>query len=120
MIEKRGTTRSEGVATPAAASQYLSSLEVCQRTPWSVDAVQKMIHRGVLRRGIHFFQPAGRRTRLFFSWPALRALIEGQAIPPGPEPVLVEQRPAKNQAAPPRRMIIDVQKATTDLQRLLD
>jgi hypothetical protein len=97
---------------------YLSAEQLCALTPWTPDALEKLVRRGVLKRGVHYFQPFGRRGRLFFKWSAIVALIEGLPVPSETEPVVDKPRPALK-AIPTRRATIDVEKATTDLQRLL-
>lgn len=59
--------------------EYLSADQLAEVTPWSVDAIAKMVKRGVLKRGVHCFQPFGRRTQLVFKWSAIVALIEGHS-----------------------------------------
>ena len=56
--------------------QYLSADQLAQQTPWSVDALEKMIQRGELRRGVHWFQPRGPGTQRIFKWSAIAAWIE--------------------------------------------
>jgi hypothetical protein len=56
--------------------QYLSAEQLAQQTPWSVDALEKMIQRGELRRGVHWFQPKGPGTQRIFKWSAIAAWIE--------------------------------------------
>ena len=56
--------------------QYLSADQLAQQTPWSVDALEKMIQRGKLRRGVHWFQPRGPGTQRVFKWSAIAAWIE--------------------------------------------
>lgn len=53
--------------------QYLYTSELAQFVPWSEDAIEKKIARGVLKRGVHFFYLDGRRL---FKWSAIVALIE--------------------------------------------
>ena len=58
--------------------EYLTIEQLAAVGPWSADAIEKMIKRGLLRRDVHFFQPFGPRTRLIFKWSAIVALIEGK------------------------------------------
>jgi hypothetical protein len=60
--------------TPPPA--YLNAEQLAQWTPWSVDALEKMIQRGELRRGVHWFQPRGAGTQRIFKWSAIAAWIE--------------------------------------------
>ncbi len=90
--------------------EYLSIEQLAARTPWSVEAIYRMIRRNILRRGAHYFQPQGPRTHLIFKWSAIVAFVEtnGQvAAPPGP---------AVGRAT--REGILDVEPATAALQRL--
>jgi len=61
----------------AAIREYLSAEQLAEVTPWSVDGIEKMVRRGVLKRNVHYFQPFGRRTQLVFKWSAIVILIEG-------------------------------------------
>lgn len=94
---------------------YISAEELTQRTPWTLDAIEKMIRRGLLVRGRHYFQPTGQRGRLIFKWVAIVALIEERAIQSGSES-MIEAGPSK---AKTTKQVLDVEKATADLQRLL-
>jgi hypothetical protein len=89
--------------------EYLSAEQLAERTPWSVAALQKMIHRGVLRRDVHYFQPFGRGTQLLFKWSAIVQLIEG---PTGQE----GDRDTQNMAG---RGHLDLEKAKARLLGLL-
>ena len=102
---------------PASVRPYLSAEQLCELTPWTPDALQKLMRRGVLKLGVHYFQPFGRRGRVFFKWGAVVALIEGLPVHSEPELVVDEPRPPAFRSVPARA--IDVEKATTDLQRLL-
>jgi hypothetical protein len=102
---------------PTAVRPYLFVEQLASLTPWSVDAIEKMVRRGPLVRGIHYFQPTGKRGRLIFKWTAIVALIEGLPVHSEPELVVDEPRPPALRSVPARA--IDVEKATTDLQRLL-
>jgi len=94
---------------------YLSSEELAQRTPWSADAIEKMIGRGVLVRGVHFFQLGGRRSRLIFKWDAIVGLIEGRRIRTKPTDMIETE---DRQGAGVKQGL-NVEEATTELQRLL-
>jgi hypothetical protein len=86
---------------------YLSSAELAAQTPWSVEAIRRMVTRGVLKRGEHYFQPLGARTQLLFKWTAIVALIE---------------HPERGAAVPvdvPSRRVLDVEVATAALTREL-
>jgi len=106
-------------AAPANVRPYLSAEQLSELTPWTLDAQQKLIRRGVLKLGVHYFQPQGRRGRLVFKWSAIVALIEGHSVHSEAVPMIDEPQPPALKAVP-RRQTIDVEKATTDLQRLLD
>lgn len=98
----------------ASVPPYLSAEQLAAVTPWTVDAIEKMIDRGMLVKNVHFFQPFGRRSQRIFKWAAIEALIEGGAAP-AEGARMVEQTPAPA----PAIGTIDVEKATTELQRLL-
>jgi len=96
--------------------EYLDAAQLAASTPWSVEAIRRMVsrgvlRRGVLRRGVHYFQPLGPRTQVIFKWSAIVTLIEG--IPSAAAPVRHLAAPAAEKGRP------DVQAATAALQRLL-
>jgi len=91
---------------------YLSIEQLAAVTPWTVNAIRKLIARGVLQLGVHYFQPFGRRRGLFFKWSAIVAMIEQQP------PVMEEPKGAPRQLQP-RSVGIDVEQATADFERLL-
>ena len=93
---------------------YLSTAQLASVTPWSVVAIEKMVARGVLVKGVHFFQPFGRRSQRIFKWEAVRSLIEGGTSPIAPRCEISTSRVRPSAAGK-----IDVGKATTELQRLL-
>ena len=93
---------------------YIYIEELAEVTPWSIDAIRAMVRRGKLRLGEHYFQE-GHRSRLTFKWEAIVRLIEsgvdGRKGEPGdlaPEPVEAGVR------------VLDVEKATAGLHRLLN
>lgn len=71
-----GHQRLVSLREAAPPPAYLSAEQLAQRTPWSVDAIEKMIQRGELCRGVHWFQPKGPGTRRIFKWSAVAAWIE--------------------------------------------
>jgi hypothetical protein len=77
--------------------------------PWSADAIEKMIKRGIFRRDVHYFQPFGHRTKLLFKWTAIVTLIERTSTVVDTSLVA----PAAKGA------VLDVQTATAGLHRLL-
>ena len=90
--------------------EYLSAEQLAEVTPWSVDAIEKMVRRGVLKRDVHYFQPFGRRTQLVFKWSAIVTLIEGGR----------RQREDTHRGhVVERKGEIDVEKAKAGLGRLL-
>lgn len=97
---------------------YLSADQLAELTPWSPDAIEKMMRRGVLVCGVHYFQPFGRRGRLLFKWDAIVALIEGRPVQSEAQAV-VEGEPGRAATVATAGRVLDVEKATTDLQRLL-
>ena len=88
--------------------EYLHAEQLAAVTPWSVDAIEKLVRRGTFRLGVHYFQPQGRGTKLIFKWSAVVALIESRA---GVDEPAVR--------SPETDKVIDVEKATTGLRRLL-
>lgn len=88
---------------------YMYGDELAEVTPWSVDAIEKMVARGVLRRGVHWFQPGGRRV---FKWKAIVELIEGDFEKAST--AAATRVPAR------RRVLVNVQEATERLRRVLD
>jgi len=102
----------------ATGRPYLSAEQLAALTPWSVGAIEKMVKRGVFVRGVHYFQPLGRRSRLIFKWEAVAAMIEGRPVHGDAQPVVDDSRVTALHSVPAKRTI-DVEKATTDLQRLL-
>jgi hypothetical protein len=94
---------------------YVSAEQLARLTPWSSDAIEKMIARGVLVRGVHFFQLGGRRGRLIFKWEAIVELIEGRRERTRPNDVVEAEGHPKATA----KQVLNVQAATTELQRLL-
>lgn len=58
------------------ARAYLNAEQLAAITPWSADAIEKMVRRGVLKLGVHYFQPQGRGTKLIFKWAAICEFIE--------------------------------------------
>lgn len=107
-----------GVA-PAAVGHvrpYLSIQQLAEVTPWTVGAIRKMVARGVLKRGLHYFQPLGRRRELVFKWAAIEQLIEGQAIR-CPAATMVEDTQGSRPATAHKG--IDVEQATASFERLL-
>ena len=86
---------------------YLNAEQLAAVTPWSVEAIRRMVSRGVLKRGEHYFQPLGARTQLLFKWPAIVALIER------PEPGVVAPVGGLT------RRVLDVAAASAALTRQL-
>jgi hypothetical protein len=72
-------------------------------TPWSRKAIERLVARGVLVRGVHYFQPQGPRTPLIFKWTEIVKFIEGGDTPP----------PADTGGQ------VDVEATTAALERLL-
>jgi hypothetical protein len=75
-------------------------------TPWSRKAIERLVARGVLVRGVHYFQPQGPRTPLIFKWSAIVMFIEGRGDVARP-------------AAGLGREHLDVDATTAALERLL-
>jgi hypothetical protein len=68
----QGRTRDVGEPRP-----YLNTAQLAAVTPWTPEAIKKMVARGELLQGVHWFQPAGPRSTRVFNWQAVRAYIEG-------------------------------------------
>ena len=62
---------------------YVSPRELSELTPWTLDAIEGMVKRGVLKYRKHWFRPPGRRERIF-KWDAIVDLIEGKAADSSP------------------------------------
>ena len=105
-----GLLRAAVARTCSLLREYLSIEQFAALGPWSADAIEKMIRRGVLRRDVHYFQPFGPRTRLIFKWTAIVTLIEGRTS-------LVD---TQGVAPASWGTVLDVETATADLHRLLD
>ena len=54
--------------------EYISTAEVARRLRWSVRTIRAKIQAGVLRRGEHFFRPAG--CRAFWKWSKVAEWVE--------------------------------------------
>lgn len=94
--------------TPGSSPrQYLSAEQLAEITPWSTSAIEKMVRRGTMKRGVHYFQPFGRRTQILFKWSAIVELIEGTTTT-SPAPISLPSGP------------LDVAQAEAALGRLLD
>ncbi|MFI5398591.1 MAG: hypothetical protein ACHQ9S_23925 [Candidatus Binatia bacterium] len=106
-------------AAPAAAGNvrpYLSIQQLAEVTPWTVDAIRKMVARGVVKLGVHYFRPLGRRRELVFKWDAIVELIEGPTIRCSAAAMVENGEgslPAKAHKG------IDVEQATASFERLL-
>jgi hypothetical protein len=57
---------------------YVSTIQLAHLTPWTVDAIDKLVARGQLVQGVHWFQPAGPRSTRIFRWESICAYIEGR------------------------------------------
>lgn len=94
---------------PASPRPYLYAEELSALTPWSTDAIDRMVARGILRLGVHYFQPGGRRI---FKWQAIVELIEGERVG---DP----SAPAGEPRQGLRRGVLDVERTTEGFRRLL-
>jgi hypothetical protein len=90
----------------------MSATQLADVTPWTVNAIRKMVARGVLKLGVHYFQPLGRRRELVFKWSAIVAMIEQQ---PHAVEELESETPRRHRASAG----IDVEQATANFERLL-
>ena len=92
-----GTSVAYGVALDDRARLSLGS---------SHEAIYRMVRRGILQRGVHYFQPQGARTQLIFKWSAIVTMIES-----GGSEVGSHARPSGG--------TLDVKEASQRLRRLL-
>ena len=96
--------------TAPAPKPYLYAEELAAVTPWSVEAIRKKVQRGELVLGVHYFQEQ-RRGRLIFKWPAIVELIESG---------MGDRRTADADVLHVNGKVLDVEKATAGLRKLLD
>jgi hypothetical protein len=108
-----------GAALPTSLTQevpgpsrreYLSAAQLAEVTPWTVDAIEKMIRRGILKENRHYFRPFGHRTQRIFKWHAIVTLIEGDHT---------KSDDMQREHVVETRGQIDVEKAKAGLGRLL-
>jgi len=93
---------------------YLSIQQLAEVTPWTAGAIRKMVARGVMQLGVHYFRPLGRRREVVFKWAAIVALIEGSTIR-CPAATMVDDRTGSAAA----HKGIDVEQATASFEALL-
>ncbi len=91
--------------------EYLYIEHLDGLTPWTREAIETMVRRGVFRRGVHYFQPGGRRGRIIFKWSKVVEFIE-QAIAAADAPVVEHTASADADGS-------HVEHATKALRRLL-
>jgi hypothetical protein len=101
----------EGSSRCSAPKPYLYAEELAAVTPWSVEAIRKMTARGVLKLGVHCFQPGGAGSRVIYKWETIREMIEGRDRERLEKPEPVPRRP--------RKVELDVEEATARLRSLL-
>lgn len=110
---RRVATAVGATALDDGGREYLYAEHLAQRTPWTLDAIEQLVQRRILRRGVHYFQLAGPRGRRMFKWSAIVELIEGQ-----------QEGAVKAQAQCPARRRgarrDDVEAAAAAVQRMLD
>jgi hypothetical protein len=75
---RRQTKNENDGETPSEPRPYVSSAQLAQLTPWTPEAIDKLVARGQLVQGVHWFQPAGPRSTRVFKWDAICAYIEGR------------------------------------------
>jgi hypothetical protein len=58
---------------------YMSVAQLAAVTPWTPKSIARLVARGVLVRGVHYFTlpGTGRRKKLIFKWERIVELIEG-------------------------------------------
>ncbi len=59
---------------------YLSANELADVTPWTPKAIRRKVERGHFLLGVHYFQPGGPGTEMFFDFKAVCAFIRGDAV----------------------------------------
>lgn len=59
------------------AAAYLSFDELAAQVPWTRHGLRNLIRKGFLKRGVHWFQPAGPKSHTLFKWAAIVEFIEG-------------------------------------------
>jgi hypothetical protein len=94
------------------AREYLYIEQLDGLTPWTREAIGTMVRRGVFKRGVHYFQPGGRRGRLIFKWSRVVEFIE-HPVAADPQPV-IEVTSSRSAASDD-----DVRQATEALRRML-
>ena len=72
---RRSRSRSAARPEGGRAKPYLSMDELADLTPWSKDAIKKLMKRETLQRGRHWFH-FGRR--IVFKWSEIVSLIENE------------------------------------------
>jgi len=85
---------------------YMSIEQLAAVTPWTSEAIRRMVSRGRLQKGVHYFQLRA-RGQLVFKWEAIVALIEREAVPAAP-------------AAAAEGDPCDIEAITATLRRVLD
>jgi hypothetical protein len=104
-------SQEQALVAVVSVRPYMSIEQLAAATPWTDDAIRHKMARGILKLGVHYFQPLGRRTEIIFKWSAIVDMIEQQ-------PVLVEE-PETVQARSRATKGIDVEQATANFERLL-
>ena len=66
---------------------YLTVQQLSERGPWSEEAILRMRSRGIFKKGTHWFQPGGPRSKIYFSWLAVQQYIAGEPQPAPPNVV---------------------------------
>jgi hypothetical protein len=113
----RDTKRTARAALVKAITVVSPAVGVLEPTVL-LDGIEKMIQRGVLVRGVHFFQ-LGPRSQRLFRWDRIIELIEGTSSRCAGQTMVHDGR-VQGRARGTPRQVIDAEKATTNLQRLLD
>ena len=64
---------------------YMNTEQLAAVTPWTPKAIARLVARGVLVRGVHYFTLSGAgRRKLIFKWDTIVQLIEGRAAGAAP------------------------------------
>jgi len=99
---------------PNGVPPYISTEQLAELTPWSVQAINTMRKRGIFKVGVHYFQPAGKGGQVIFKWAAVVELIESGALK---DTDVVDHAPTVVGLA--NGKVIDVNEATERANRLL-
>lgn len=64
--------------------QYLTAKQLAEVGPWNEQAIERMRSRGILKRGLHWHQPGGPRSKVIYDWAAVELFIREEPEPAPP------------------------------------